>query len=354
MKKLVLFAVAVVMAGCGQDGTPRTNGAAAAGGTGGMGAGGNAGATGAVGGGGTNIAGSTATSGSTGGAANGSGGAILPGGSSGSSGGTGGGTTARGGMSTNGGASTNGGMSTNGGTSASSGLSVTTGGQVAQSGGTAGQTTAGTGGAGGSAGNGGSSSQTGGATNQAGASSCNAPDCCVPIALNPSRVDVYQVDGSIIVNLVVEPSDPANITSPWMPYAEITTSWGGTQTCSAERRRGAGVRFLTLQCPAAVPSTPFTCGSPASVQVRLRTETYAETEPFGLVCVGNNTGPSTTITAAVKCPTCPSSADWFGDLPCDYPDPPSGTSITQCSYFLPCTCTVNDSTGVKAWMCPHP
>jgi hypothetical protein len=59
MKKLVLFAVAVVMAGCGQDGTPRTNGAAAAGGTGGMGAGGNAGATGAAGGGGTNIAGST-------------------------------------------------------------------------------------------------------------------------------------------------------------------------------------------------------------------------------------------------------------------------------------------------------
>jgi len=251
-----------------------------------------------------------------------------------------------------------GGASTNGGASASGGGSLTAGagGKVSQPGGAAGQTTIATGGAGGSAGanNGGSSNQAGGTTNQAGQASCIAPACCVPATLNRSRVDVYQVSGSIIVNLVVEPSDPARISSVWMPFAEITTSWGGTQICDTDRRRGKGAYFVTLRCPATAPSTPLDCGSPASVKVRLRTETYAETTPFGPVCMGGYDGPATTFAVPVKCPTCPSSATFFGNQVCDYPDLPSGTSITQCSYFQPCPCMVNESTGVKLWMCPQP
>ena len=166
MKKVVLFAVAIVMAGCGRSGTPRTNGDAAAAGTGGMGTGGNAGATGAAGGGGTNIAESTATGGGSGGAVTGSGGAILSGGTSASSGGAGGGTTAGGGIASSGGS-----LVASGGTTGTSGGGSATGGNAGGSGGQSGGSI-GTGGGGGSASGGGAgqkSSRSGGSTGTGGA-----------------------------------------------------------------------------------------------------------------------------------------------------------------------------------------
>ena len=246
-----------------------------------------------------------------------------------------------------------GGASTRGGSLLTAGA----GGKLSQSGGSAGQSTILAGGAGGIAGANSSSSsnQAGGTANQTGISLCIAPACCVPITLKPTGVDVYQVGDTAIVNLGVEPSDPANISVVWMPFAEVTTSWGGTQICDTDRRRGKGAAFVTLRCPATVLSTPLPCGSSASVQVRLRSETYADTTPFGPVCVGTNDGTVATIPVPVKCPTCPSSSNFFGNQICDYPDLPSGNSTNQCRYLsLACPCTVNENTGVKVWMCPQP
>jgi formylglycine-generating enzyme len=185
MKKMVLFAVAVVMAGCGRSGTPRTNGDAAAAATGGMAAGGDDGATGASGGGGTNIAASTTASGGTGGTATGSGGAILLAGSSGSSGGTGGETTARGGIASSGGSldasggrsggttGTGGGGSVSGGNAGGSGGqsggAKSTGGGGSVSGGSAGFTDKG----GGGSVSGGSGGRSGGSTGTAGGAAGN-------------------------------------------------------------------------------------------------------------------------------------------------------------------------------------
>ena len=153
MKMIVLFVVAVTIAGCGRHGglpasntNPTTTGDAAVLGTGGMGAGGNAGTTGASAGGATSIAGSTATSGGTGDAATGSGGVIPTGGSSVSSGGTVGATTGSGGIvssstrvDASGGTSSTGGGSASGGSAGGSGGSPgTTGGGGSASGGSAG------------------------------------------------------------------------------------------------------------------------------------------------------------------------------------------------------------------------
>ena len=167
MRKMVLFAVAVVMAGCGRHGglrasntNPTTTGDAAAAGTGGMGASGNAGASGAAAGSGTNIAGSTATGSGAVDAATGGGGAASTGDSSGSSGGTVARTTGSGGIASSGGrveasAGQSGGSSgTSGGGSA---LGGSTGGSGGQNGGSSGA------GGGGVAGNG-EASGSGGAT----------------------------------------------------------------------------------------------------------------------------------------------------------------------------------------------
>jgi hypothetical protein len=259
----------------------------------------------------------------------------------GGSGGSGGGQKATeggsqpigGSTSSVGGATTTGGAWTNGGSSTSGGIS-----------------------AGGAAGShsGGSSNGIGGATNQAGASSCVAPACCVPMVLDPIRVEVYQIRDAAIVNLVIEVRDPASVDGTWAPFAEVTTDWGGTQSCTAERRYGIAAHFVALRCPPVAMSTPFTCGTLTDVQVRLRAEIYADTTPFGPVCVGSSDGPSTTFAVPVECPTCPSSSSYFGYQPCDYPTAPTPSSIAQCSYFLPCTCIVNEATGVKAWSCPQP
>ncbi len=183
MKKIVLFAVAVVMAGCGRDrglrsGNTGPTGDAAAVGTGGMGAGGNADASGAAAGGGTSIAGSTATSSGAVDAATSSGGAISTGGSSGSNGGTGVGTTANGGIASSGGrvdaSGGQGGSSsgTGGGGSASGG----SGGRGGSSTGTTGGGSASGGSSGGSGGrSGGSTGTSGGASAGAGGSTGGAP-----------------------------------------------------------------------------------------------------------------------------------------------------------------------------------
>jgi hypothetical protein len=182
MKKIVLFAVAVVMAGCGRDRGLRTSntgptGDAAAVGTGGMGAGGNADASGAAAGGGTSIAGSTATSSGAVDAATSSGGAISTGGSSGSSGGAGGRATGSGGTTSSGGrvdasGGQGGGSSGTGGGGSASGGS---GGRGGSSTGTTGGGSASGGSTGGSGGRGGSSTgTTGGATTGAGGSTGGA------------------------------------------------------------------------------------------------------------------------------------------------------------------------------------
>ena len=271
MKKVVLFAVAVVMAGCGRGGgshtgntTPTTTGGAAAAGTGGMGAGGNAGATGAAGGGGTSIAGSTATSGGNGGTVTGSGGAVLSGGSSASSGGTGGGTTASGGIaSSGGGLDASGGQSggttgtgggggsassgSAGGSGGESGSSKSTGGGGSAAGGGAGQKSSrsggstGTGGAaagasgstGGAAGNGGASG-TGGTVNVC--SGCQSLEECsmgrmcvaksvqIPPNPNPFLIDATEVTrGQYAAWLATNPN-PADI------WQDATCSWNASFT----------------------------------------------------------------------------------------------------------------------------
>ena len=255
MKKVVLFAVAVVMAGCGRGGgshtgntTPTTTGGAAAAGTGGMGAGGNAGATGAAGGGGTSIAGSTATSGGNGGTVTGSGGAVLSGGSSASSGGTGGGTTASGGIaSSGGGLDASGGQSGGttgtggGGGSASSGSAGGSGGESGSSKSTGGGGSTGTGGAaagasgstGGAAGNGGASG-TGGTVNVC--SGCQSLEECsmgrmcvaksvqIPPNPNPFLIDATEVTrGQYAAWLATNPN-PADI------WQDATCSWNASFT----------------------------------------------------------------------------------------------------------------------------
>jgi len=80
----------------------------------------------------------------------------------------------------------------------------------------------------------------------------NAPDLLRTNRAHPSRVDVYQVDGSIIVNLSSSPGDPANITSlDALPLR--SDELGGDADLQCRAPPWAGVRFLTLQCPAAVP-----------------------------------------------------------------------------------------------------
>ena len=178
MKKIVLFSVAVVMAGCGRDRGLRSSntgptGDAAAVGTGGMGAGGNAGARDAAASGGTSIAGSTATSGGAGNTSTGSGGAISPGGSSGSNGGTGVGATGSGGTTSSGGrvdASGGQGGSSSGGGSASGGSADGSGGRGGSSTGAGGGGSASGGSADGSGGRGGSSTGTGGGGSASGGS----------------------------------------------------------------------------------------------------------------------------------------------------------------------------------------
>jgi len=179
MKKIVLFAVAVVMAGCGRDRGLRTSntgptGDAAAVGTGGMGAGGNADASGAAAGGGTSIAGSTATSSGAVDAATSSGGAISAGGSSGSSGGAGGRVTGSGGTTSSGGrvdasggqgggsSGTGGGGSASGGSDGGSGGSSDTGSGGSASGGSGGRGGSSTGTTGGGSASGGSTGGSGG------------------------------------------------------------------------------------------------------------------------------------------------------------------------------------------------
>jgi len=172
MKRIVLFAVAVVIAGCGRNGGLRTNntkptGDAAAVGTGGMGAGGSPGASEGAAGGGISIAGSTAPSSTTADAATASGGGVSTGGSTGSSGGAGGRTTGSGGIASSGGrVDASGGQSggssgAGGGGSASGGSTGGSGGQSGGSSGTGGGGFASGGSAGGSGGRSGGSSGTG-------------------------------------------------------------------------------------------------------------------------------------------------------------------------------------------------
>jgi len=172
MRRIVLFAVAVAMAGCGRSGGLRTNntkptGDAAAVGTGGMGAGGSPGASEGAAGGGISIAGSTAPSSTTADAATASGGGVSTGGSTGSSGGAGGRTTGSGGIASSGGrVDASGGQSggssgAGGGGSASGGSTGGSGGQSGGSSGTGGGGFASGGSAGGSGGRSGGSSGTG-------------------------------------------------------------------------------------------------------------------------------------------------------------------------------------------------
>ena len=169
MKRIVLFAVAVVIAGCGRNGGLRTNntkptGDAAAVGTGGMGAGGSPGASEAAAGGATSIAGSTATSAGAVDAATASGGAVSTGGSTGSSGGTGGRTTG----STSSGGSAGASRGQGGGSSGTGGGGAASGGSAGP-GGSSSRTT------GGAAGNGGTSG-TGGAAG--GCTGCQSLEQC--------------------------------------------------------------------------------------------------------------------------------------------------------------------------------
>ena len=198
MKKTVLFAVAVVIAGCGRDaglrtGNTKPTGDAAVFGTGGMGVGGNAGASGAAASGGSGIAGSIATSSIAADAATSGGGAIATGGSSVGSGGTGSSTTGSGGTvssggrvdasggtsSTSAGGSVSGGSAGGGFSSASDGGSASggdSGGRGGSSAGTSGGATAGAGGStGGAAGNGGTSG-AGGVTG--GCNGCQSLEQC--------------------------------------------------------------------------------------------------------------------------------------------------------------------------------
>ena len=169
MKRIVSFAVAVAMAGCGRNGGLRTNntkptGDAAAVGTGGMGAGGSPGASEAAAGGATSIAGSTATSAGAVDAATASGGAVSTGGSTGSSGGTGGRTTG----STSSGGSAGASRGQGGGSSGTGGGGAASGGSAGP-GGSSSRTT------GGAAGNGGTSG-TGGAAG--GCTGCQSLEQC--------------------------------------------------------------------------------------------------------------------------------------------------------------------------------
>lgn len=201
---------------------------------------------------------------------------------------------------------------------------------------------------------GGLSGQGGGATNSTEPIACDAPDCCVPMRLDPSRVAVYEVGDSIVVNLTVQTTDPDDITSVWMPYADIVTSWGGTQICTTDRRRGAHVNFITLTCPAVVPSTKMDCGSPLAVQVRLRTDTHSDTQPFGVVCEGQSSRPLTTLTVPLQCPTCPPSGAG-SYVPCDYPEPTIESNIVRCiSFGQPCHCVADEMSGGMYWACAQP
>ena len=179
---------------------------------------------------------------------------------------------------------------------------------------------------------------------------CAAPACCVPVNIDPNKIVVYQLDGAIGIEIVLDV--PAPSSAAWSASVDVALSWGVSVTCTSLIATKPS-NFVTLICPSVRLDYTPACDSALTLELRPRTATYADTAGTQVVCAGQQGAP-VRFAATVACPTCPYLSESSNFQPCDFPNMTcfySAVASNGTSGSLPCSCGANAVDGSFRWSC---
>ena len=206
-------------------------------------------------------------------------------------------------------------------------------------------------GAGGSAGAGGDAGAGGGGATTGQTLSCAAPECCVPLDVNPDKIIVYQSGGQIGIDIILDV--PATSTGAWDTSVDVSLSWGPSVTCTKAISISSET-YVVLTCPFVPLDGAPACDSTFTLTLRPRSSTFADTPGTQAICVGT-AGARLDLPVRLTCPVCPDLSQSSNFQLCDFPN----ATCNYPAYFpngnpaqIPCRCIVYY--GVRAWSCSVP
>lgn len=183
---------------------------------------------------------------------------------------------------------------------------------------------------------------------------CGSPSCCVPIAVDPSRVYLSrQSDGghvTMVLSLVTQPA------SFWDIDVDVLLPSGAAVSCKWDRS-GPSPYYKTV--PVYCPTVPLdaipSCDSAVTIELRPRSSTYADANTTQALCAGSQ-GRQLDVSVPVLCvdscgsPSNGGSCAFLGQS-CSYTALGYGGGGGTFTGSLPCSCTWNESLDRLAWSC---
>ena len=183
---------------------------------------------------------------------------------------------------------------------------------------------------------------------------CGNPSCCVPIAIDPSRVYVYRnADGGRVAMVLSFGTPPS---SWWDMNVDLLLPSGTSVSCESSLSPPApDSKTVTIFCPTVALDAMPACDSTVTLELRPRSSTYPDSNNAQALCAGTG-GRQINLSVPVICPgTCgyvsyAGSCSVLGQT-CSYSTMgwggAGGTSVS-----LSCECDWNDNLNGLAWSCP--
>jgi hypothetical protein len=185
---------------------------------------------------------------------------------------------------------------------------------------------------------------------------CGKPSCCVPIAIDPSKVYVYRTSDGVRVGMVLNFGTPP---SSWWDMNVDLLLPSGTISCKSSLSPPApDSKTATVFCPTVALDSMPACDSTITLELRPRSSTYSESNNTQALCTGTD-DRQIELSVPVICPdSCGSprngsSCSVLGRT-CDYTTMAYGGAGGTSTVTLPCSCGWNENLNGLAWSCPVP
>lgn len=180
---------------------------------------------------------------------------------------------------------------------------------------------------------------------------CSASSCCVPIAIESSRIRAARVGDKIYLQVFANADLAGSYAKSWSFSAEITS--GSAFTCTESGLWPASATEAFLQCNGASnPSVP--CGQPLDIAISVRSNAYGDND--AMTCSASTSSGTAHLSVPLECPQCPSSPIAQASS-CDLPQgtacPTTITDQGGTPHYTSCVCTSQGrSLGPLRWSCP--
>jgi len=183
---------------------------------------------------------------------------------------------------------------------------------------------------------------------------CGSPSCCVPIAIDPSRVYVYRNSDGGRLAMVLSFGTPPS--SWWDVSVDLLLPSGTSVSCQNSLSPPTpDSKTVTIFCPTVALDAMPDCGSTMTLELRPHSSTYSDGNGAQALCAGTE-GCQITVSVPVICPGACGYIGYGGGScsvlgqSCYYATGYGGAGGTP--FSLSCYCEWNDNVSGLAWSCP--